>query len=132
MNPMTEFLLDSDGLISYEHRRPVMLDLLDDLRLSGHTLGSCPITIAEFYSGRLRGSDVAVDDFVDALHYWPIEYDDAIQAGRWRYEFAYRGIQLSATDTLIAAVARRVGATILTGNLKDFPMEDVSVQSLLG
>jgi len=33
-------------------------------------------------------------------------------------------------DTLIAAVARRVGATVVTDNAKDFPMDDIQVMSI--
>ncbi|MGI8549543.1 MAG: hypothetical protein ACR2PL_01930 [Dehalococcoidia bacterium] len=37
---------------------------------------------------------------------------------------------LSPEDTLIAAVARAVGATIITENAKDYPMTDVKLLSL--
>lgn len=129
---MSAFIVDSDGLISYEHRNPAVMDLLDGLYAQGHVLGSCGVTIAEFYSGRDRGADRSIDAFVDTLTYWPIEFEDAVQAGRWRFEYRRAGIQLTATDMLIAAVAKRVGATVITGNVKDFPMDDVTVQSLLG
>jgi hypothetical protein len=36
---------------------------------------------------------------------------------------------LAATDAPIAAAARSGGAVIVTGNVKDFPMPDVRVNS---
>ena len=36
--------------------------------------------------------------------------------------FARQGVQLAMTDSLVAAVANDVGATIVTTNIKDFPM----------
>lgn len=123
-------LLDSTELIDFERRKPETRAAIREFG-QHYVLGSCPITVAELYAGRSRGSDPALDAFLDSLEYWDITYDDAIRAGQYRWQFARQGTQLSTTDTLIAAVAARLGAVILTGNVKDYPMDDVAVQSLL-
>lgn len=123
-------LLDSTELIDYERRKPETRARIREFSRQ-YILGSCAITVAELYAGRLHGTDPGLDSFVDNLVYWDITYADAIRAGQYRWQFARRGIQLSATDTLIAAIAARVGAVILTENVKDFPMDDVSAQALL-
>lgn len=51
----------------------------------------------------------------------------AQQAGTWRYDFARRGLQLSTTDTLVAATAHAHGATIVTGNASDYPMSEIAL-----
>ena len=92
--------------------------------------GICAVPIAEFVTGLLPHERVIWRPFFDGLHFWPISSDAAIQAGRWRWEFARRGTALSLPDALIAAVAWRVGATVITNNLKDFTMPEISAISL--
>lgn len=124
------YLLDSSALIPYGRGISVAVIAVRRLVEKGEELGVCAICVSEFYSGIPLGKDPEMDRLLQTLEYWPISYDDAVQAGAYRHGFARKGIQLSTQDTLIAAVARRVGATIVTENLKDFPMEDVVVASL--
>ena len=49
-------------------------------------------------------------------------------AGEWRRAFAERGVTLAQADCLVAAAAVGVGATLATGNPKDFPMEELDVE----
>jgi len=49
------------------------------------------------------------------------------QAGRWRRQFAKRGVTLSQADCLAAAAALGVGARLATSNLRDFPMKGLVV-----
>lgn len=58
----------------------------------------------------------------------PLGIDVGKVAGGWRSDFASRGITLSQSDCLIAAAALGVGATLATGNPKDFPMSELSVE----
>ena len=65
-----------------------------------------------------------------ALSYWHIGFDVAVQAGTYRKTASEAGRTLATTDSLLAALARDKGATLLTSNIKDYPMEDVRVLSL--
>ncbi len=49
-------------------------------------------------------------------------------AGNWRRDFASRGVTLSQSDCLIAAAAVSAGASLATGNPKDFPMPGLEVE----
>jgi predicted nucleic acid-binding protein len=51
----------------------------------------------------------------------------AKQAGVWRYAYARQGRQIAITDALIAATAYLNQATIVTGNIRDYPMPEVSL-----
>jgi hypothetical protein len=53
-----------------------------------------------------------------------------MSAGADRKSMSDAGKTLSLTDSLIAAVARENDATVLTSNIKDYPMKDVRVMSL--
>lgn len=127
---MTSYLLDTTCLIHLARRTPLAVDAIARLLTESHVLGCCAIPVAEFYSGLPRVRAPGMDGFIDLLQYWPIGHGDAVQAGGYRYTYARKGLQLSVSDTLIAAVARRVTATVITENLKDFPMDDIRTVSL--
>jgi predicted nucleic acid-binding protein len=65
---------------------------------------------------------------LDGLRLAPITREDAERAGRWRRDFAAQGVTLTQADCLIAAAAAGVGARLITGNPKDFPMPELSVE----
>jgi predicted nucleic acid-binding protein len=127
---MTRYLIDTDVLISFSRGREPVTSRLLALLEAGNDLGLCAVTVAEFYAGAERGQHPSIDRFIDALTYWDITPAAARAAGAYRYKFARLGTALSTPDTLIAAVAVRRGATVLTGNRKDFPMDDVAALTL--
>lgn len=128
---MTLYLPDSTSLVLLGRRNRAVAFALRRLLAERHRLILCPITLAEYYSGRVPGRDPEIDIFLAGLPYEGITRSDAVRAGLYRRSFRAVGIQLQMTDTLIAAIAARLGAVILTENRKDFPMDDVTVQSLL-
>jgi hypothetical protein len=128
---MARYLIDSTALIQTGRRTEPFLSRLRSLMNSEHEAGICAINVAEFFSGLPPSDRTAWIPFIDSLTYWPIERSDAVLGGVLRYTWARRGRPLQTTDCLIAAVARRVGATIVTENLKDFPMPEVRAVSLL-
>ena len=65
------------------------------------------------------------DLLLDTLDYHEITREIAKEAGRYRYEFSRQGIALSTPDTLVAATAIARGATLITANIRDFPMDDI-------
>lgn len=85
--------------------------------------------MAECLTGAKLAERAGWDEIFDSVAFWAMEPGDAKQSGIYRYDFARRGIQLGLGDTLIAAVAKRIGATIVTNNVKDFPMTDVRVHA---
>jgi predicted nucleic acid-binding protein len=127
---MTRYLLDTDTLIDFskgrEPTRSRVLEMID----AGDVLGVCAVNVAEFYAGLPREHRHVWDDFFASLTYWDISKDAASLAGADRYQLGRSGKSVTTTDALVAAVARDHGATIITSNIKDYPMEDVTVFSL--
>ena len=54
------------------------------------------------------------------------------RAGRIKYEWARKGHSLSLADVLIAATALHYGLTLITDNVKHFPMPELSVHGVPG
>lgn len=122
---MAIFLLDTDTLIDVSRRFQPTLTHVGDMIRDGNTVGVCAVNVAEFYTGLTPQQLPVWDAFFGALAYWDVSLSAARQAGRYRYDFARAGLQLPATDTLVAAVAFEVGAVVVTSNERDYPMADV-------
>ncbi len=120
-------LLDTSVLIDVLRKRPAAERLLA-LRASGEVPYLCAINADELQRGVRPGEQGAAAALMAALRTAPLGYVEGALAGTWRREHAARGITLSQSDCLIAAAALGVGATIATGNPKDFPMDGVTVQ----
>lgn len=121
------YLLDSTVVIDWLNGVPQAADLLNDLAVAGHVLALNAAGVAEIYSGLAEDETSAADRLVDNCEYWDLNLDDASLAGRYRYIYARRGITLSVPDTLMAAQSVNRDATLVTGNIKHFPMPELKL-----
>jgi predicted nucleic acid-binding protein len=123
---MSTYLLDTTVLIRHlrdpEGMRPFLLGLLAD----GHALGTSCVNVAEVERGLRPGERDAVRDLLDRLRFLVTTREAAARAGRYQAEFGARGRTIEIADALIAGTARAHGAILLTDNLSDFPMADVT------
>lgn len=127
---MSRYLLDTTALIDFSKRREPAFSLVHRFLQNGDEIGVSPINVAEFYSGLAASAWEIWDEFFEPLILWPISLSAAKQAGKFRYDFARNGISLSTTDTLVAAVALEYRASIVTSNVKDYPMREVTLLPL--
>ena len=128
---MSRYLLDTDVLIDYAYGKEPAVSRIKGLIAQGDDLGLCAIAVAEFFAGlRPHQRDYwrrVLSTFVS----WDVSFDAARCAGEWRYDFERRGITQATSDTLNAAVAVERGATLLTRNARDYPMEGLSLLPLI-
>ena len=87
-----------------------------------------PITIEEVWRGAKSAEHAAIDGLFRSLRVVHLDAIAAERSGRWRGEFAARGITVGQADCLIAAAAVGAGARLATGNPRDFPMEGLEVE----
>jgi predicted nucleic acid-binding protein len=92
---------------------------------SREVVGACAVTVAECFAGAHLAERPGWGEVFGRLEYWDITIEDAARSGVYRYDFARRGLALKLGDTLIAALAHRLGATVATANVRDFPMQDI-------
>ncbi len=119
---MSRYLLDTDVLIDYSNGREPAVTRIKRLIAQGDDLGICAIGVAEFFAGLKPHQREYWREVLSTFTYWDVSFAAAQRAGEWRYDFDRRGIALSTTDTLNAAVAVEHDATLLTRNAKDYPM----------
>ncbi|MCL2336982.1 MAG: type II toxin-antitoxin system VapC family toxin [Firmicutes bacterium] len=120
------FLLDTTILIDLFRGRQEAVSFLDQLSQEGFFY-TCPIVVAEIFSGVRPEEIPRVEEFFAALNYCPIDYQTASKAGLYKRDFQKKGITLSMSDTLIAATAINCSLTLVTKNVRHFPFKELDV-----
>jgi predicted nucleic acid-binding protein len=87
-----------------------------------------PINVEEVFRGLFPEETAIARRLLEGRRVIPIGAAEGELAGTWRREFARRGVRLRQADCLIAAVAVAVGATLATGNVKDYPMNEIAIE----
>ena len=122
---MSRYLLDTTALIAHlrgdEAMRRYALGRLRD----GHRLATSASNIAEVERGLRPRERKLAAALLDRLDFLLTTREAATRAGRYQAAFDRRDQTLSSADALIAGTARAHGATLVTDNLKDFPMVDL-------
>jgi len=121
-------LLDSTVLIDFLRGRTAAGDAIERRLRHGETLLTTGINVEEVVRGLRPPERPATTALFDGLIVVPIGRAEGWKAGQWRADFAARGITLSQADCLIAAVAFALGATLATGNPRDFPIDGLSIE----
>jgi predicted nucleic acid-binding protein len=125
---MAIVLLDTTVAIDLLRARPNAVRWLRAVQAQGDTPFVCAVTAEEVTVGlRPRERDAAAALF-EGLSPAPLGLSEGRLAGWWRRSFASKGRTLSQGDCLIAASAVGIAARLATGNPKDFPMKDVTVE----
>jgi predicted nucleic acid-binding protein len=125
---MAPVLLDTTVLIDVLRGRPGPTDRLRRLRTAGDTPYVCAVNVEEVTRGLHPGEETAAAVFLQGLRVVPLAASEGRVAGAWRRSFAQKGRTLSQADCLVAAAAAAIGARLATGNPKDFPMTEVTVE----
>jgi predicted nucleic acid-binding protein len=124
------YLLDADAVIDYLNQIPASKEIIDSIVARGDAIGTCEVVLAEVYAGLRPEDEASQADFLESLLFLSGNVDVAILAGRWRYRSARQGRPLTTNDVLIAATAHEHRATVVTANVGDYPMPEVSVLPL--
>ena len=127
---MTKHLLDSDAVIDFLYDIAGSIELINLLFEVGDTPCTCDIVVAEVFTGLAPGEEGRAVQLFGALEYLPTTMAAARQAGEWRHQYRRRGRAYATTDCLIAAVAVTHQAALVTGNLRDFPMPELTIVPL--
>jgi len=119
--------LDTNAVIGAMNKRAVKLRARIEAALAERvTVGLPVIALYELWYGieksaRPRENDAALQEFLTLnIALWDFDPDDAREAGEIRAALARAGTPIGPYDVLIAAQARRRGATLVTANKREF------------
>lgn len=124
---MARLLLDTTVLIDVLRGSAGTVERLRGVRDAGDVPLISAINVEEIYRGLRSAERAAAERLFGGLTVVAIGHAEGRQAGVWRAHFAERGLTLHQADCLIAAAAASSGATLATGNPRDFPMDEVTV-----
>ncbi|MGH2834655.1 MAG: PIN domain-containing protein [Solirubrobacteraceae bacterium] len=120
-------LLDTTVLIDVLRGRPAA-ERVRALRDIGQTPWICAVNAEEVLRGARIDEETVVTRFLSGMRLAALDLSEGERAGRWRREYAEKGVTLSQADCLIAAAAVGAGARLATGNPKHFPMPELDVE----
>jgi predicted nucleic acid-binding protein len=120
-------LLDTTILIDALRGLPAT-ERVRDLRDSTQAPWICAVNVEEVLRGTHSDEETVVTRFLGGLHLAPLGRAEGELAGRWRRDYAHKGITLGQADCLIAAAAVGIGARLATGNPKHFPMGELDME----
>ncbi|MGI8593257.1 MAG: PIN domain-containing protein [Solirubrobacteraceae bacterium] len=120
-------LLDTTVLIDALRGRPVA-HRLAALRATGQVPWTSAINVEEVWRGLRSAEEASAARLLGGLRIATLGRPEGERAGAWRRDFSSRGVTLAQADCLVAAAAVAVGASLATGNPKDFPMAELEVE----
>ncbi len=127
---MATYLVDTNIIIDVLKPKRGRHELLKQLVEQGHMLACCSINITEVYAGLRPAEETRTEELLRRFDYYEITREIARRAGLLRREYARKGKTLSLADATIAAVALAHDLTLITDNVKDYPMPDIKLYRL--
>jgi predicted nucleic acid-binding protein len=122
------YLLDSTVIIDYAVSYQPGVEIVDRLFSGGGDLYTCDVVTCEALSRGGTDELVFVRSILDALEYVAVDPDGARWAGDRRRERIHAARSKPGVgDALIAALAWRLGATVVTRNARDFAAFEIPV-----
>ncbi len=118
---MPAYLLNTDILIDFLRGSPEAHQLMQRLESEGAFPTISTVSVTELLAGLKSGEEEATESFLSILVKIPVSEDVARSAGLLLG--AYRKSHaLELADGLVAATAITQGATLVTRNVKHYPM----------
>lgn len=124
------YLLDSDVLIWVLRGNKKIIDKVLILK-DKSALCISVISIAEIYKNIFPSELTGTEDYLNQHIIFEVDEKIAKVAGLYWQQYAKRLKNLSLTDCLIAGTANVKNATLVSLNIKHFPMKDIQLLSPL-
>ncbi|MBA2717956.1 MAG: PIN domain-containing protein [Chloroflexi bacterium] len=122
-------VLDSTFLIDHLRGEDEAVDELASIFENGDEPIVTEVIVCEVRAGLLPDAERHLVALLEPMDFVQPDPATAMRAGRWRAELRARGRTLSLADSLIAAAADSMGATVLTRNVRDFSLTPVPVKT---
>ena len=133
---MSLYFLDTNHLSAALQRVSPMRDRMFDAIRRGHRFGTCLPALCELEAGiaqtaRPLAARRLLDSLLNEIRVWPFDRHDARSYGDLYFDLARGGRVLSLVDVLVAVMARRLNATVLTTDRDFEAVPDVRFENWL-
>jgi|SRR3989344_3675852 len=119
------YILDTDIVIWILREDPKVVSTIGRLGESSTSVST--ITIAEVYKNAFPSEIYSIEDLFDHQIIYQISRNTAKEAGLYWNQFHKKLQGLAIADCLVASTAKEYGLTVLTLNIRHFPMTDIKV-----
>lgn len=119
-------LIDTDVLIWVLRGNKQYEEFLQRLKHQD-SLSISTITIAEIYKNIFPSELVKTENLLNEFQVWDITSSIAKQAGLYWQQYSKKLKKLSLMDCLVAGCASVNGLTLVSLNVKHFPMKDIKI-----
>ena len=131
---MSLYFLDTNHLSAALLKVSPVRDRLFDAVRRGDRLGTCLPALCELEAGiaqtaRPQATRRLLDTMLNEIRIWPFDRQDARQYGDLYFDLARTGRVLSLVDVLVAVMARRLNATVLTTDRDFEAIPDVRLEN---
>lgn len=120
------YLLDTTVAIDWSLGYPGIREVVERCFAETELLYTCDVVTCEALSGGTDAERDVIRRFLGPLEFVALDPDGAAQAGELR-RTAGRTSGHSLGDALIAALAQRLGATVVTRNAADYAAFEIDV-----
>lgn len=120
------FLIDSDVLIDHLRGKPEAREFFEAKIEVGSLLFTSVISRVEIFAGIRKGEEKVVNSLLGLLTPVDIDVIVADTAGEYLKKFS-RSHTLGVGDAIIAATSKEMALTLVTRNIKHYPMKDITV-----
>lgn len=124
---MSTYLLDTSVIIDALNRKRGRRQLLESLLDAGDTLACSAMTVTEIFAGIRPREFEITERFLYSLEHYALDSELARLAGLLKNEWAAKGRTLGVADVIIAATALAHGLVLMTDNVRDFPMPQLTL-----
>lgn len=114
-------LIDTSVLVDYLRGHPAAGELLDRERADG-VLHASEITRLEILAGMRSADELGTRTLLSSLAWHPVDSETAEEAGALGRRWLPSHHTIDSADLAIAATVVRIGARLLTLNVRHFPM----------
>jgi hypothetical protein len=119
-------LIDTDILIDHLRKNVGALDFLSSALGGNPSVFLSVISRAEILAGIRKGEEEVVDSLFQVIPSITVDEAIADRAGAYLRKFG-KSHNLNIGDALIASTAREMGLSLVTKNVKHFPMRDIEI-----
>jgi predicted nucleic acid-binding protein len=127
---MANYLLDTTVIIDYLRGENRKVKFVKKLASEGSLLGCCLVNIIEVYAGMRERERETTEEILDSLEYYEVTKEIAKKAGQYKRAYREKGVTLSLPDVIIAAVAISNNLTLVTDNLRHYPMPELNTKQI--
>lgn len=119
-------LIDTDIAIDHFHGHKNTLEYFTQTLLEGEVLAMSAVGLAEILSGMRPGEQERTEKLFSLFVIVDVDEQIARKAGEYLNQYR-KSHGMEMADALIAATAFVVGAELVTRNVDDYPMPDVTI-----